>query len=280
MIAITTSTLGISFSTASDDVNKTSFHRDEWRDFPVIGITQHNHNTKIFRIHLPSADHEMGMDVASCIVVKGVGRDGKTYVRPFTPITTNNVRGHFDILVKNYPLGNVSSYLHGIHVGEKISVKGPYLKFAYTPNMKQHVAMIAGGSGITPMLQVMREITNNPADTTQVHLIFCNKSVEDILMRNELERISRQHKNIHIHHVVDIAPTGPNSSFDGTAGHIDKDLIKRLIPAAGSNILVCVCGPPGFMEAVSGDKAKDKSQGPIGGMLKELGYQDSEVFKF
>lgn len=53
-------------------------------------------------------------------------------------------------------------------------MKGPLPKIEYKPNIKKHIGMIAGGSGITPMLQVAHEILKNPQDQTEVRLIFAN----------------------------------------------------------------------------------------------------------
>ena len=45
-------------------------------------------------------------------------------------------------------------------------------------------------------------------------------------------------------------------------------------------VWVQVCGPPPMMKAISGDKAQDKSQGPLEGTLKDCGYTESQVYKF
>lgn len=50
------------------------------------------HNVRRFRIGLPSEEHVMGMKTASCIVVKGKGKDGSVAVRPYTPTTTNDTK--------------------------------------------------------------------------------------------------------------------------------------------------------------------------------------------
>ena len=61
---------------------------------------------------------------------------------------------------------------------------------------------IAGGSGLTPMLQVAYEILKNPADKTDVTLIFANVSDNDIILREKLEEMEKEHSNFHVHHVV------------------------------------------------------------------------------
>jgi cytochrome-b5 reductase len=77
----------------------------------------------------------------------------------------------------------VSSHMHALHPGDLLEVKGPVFKQRYTPNMRGRIGMIAGGTGITPMLQVITEIVQNPEDTTQVHLLFANNAEDDIIMK-------------------------------------------------------------------------------------------------
>jgi len=60
------------------------------------------------------------------------------------------------------------------------------------------VLQIAGGSGLTPMLQVIKEIARNPQDTTEVTFVFANQSLEDIILKKELDEIAATHKNINV----------------------------------------------------------------------------------
>ena len=57
---------------------------------------------------------------------------------------------------------------------------------------------IAGGSGLTPMLQVIKEIARNPEDTTEVMFVFANQTVEDIILKKELDELAAKHKNINV----------------------------------------------------------------------------------
>ena len=68
--------------------------------------------------------------------------------------------------------------------------------------------------------------------------------------------------------------------WKGSTGFISKGLLKSHLPPPSSDSMVLVCGPPGMMEAVSGNKAKPAEQGELKGALKELGYSPEGVYKF
>lgn len=82
--------------------------------------------------------------------------------------------------------------------------------------------------------------------------------------------------SLQVTYVVTRPPKG--SSYP--SGYVTKDLLKKHLPAPGPKSAVYVCGPPGFMEAVSGNKAKDYTQGDLTGILKDLGWTKDNVFKF
>ncbi|CAM9677327.1 unnamed protein product [Choristocarpus tenellus] len=227
---------------------------------------------------LPSAEHEMGMSVASCIVVKGKGLDGTSdVVRPYTPTTTNDTKGYFDLVIKAYPQGNVSSYMFGLKVGDNVAVKGPFPKFPYKVNEKKKIGMIAGGTGITPMLQVLQEILLNPEDKTECTLLFANQTPDDIMLKSEIDSLAAAHSNLTVVYKVDKDVSG---TWEGPVGHVNADDVKSHMPAPGPEGIVMVCGPPGMMKALSGDKAEDKSQGVLAGLLKSLDYTEDMVYKF
>lgn len=126
------------------------------------------------------------MPVASCVILKFTDIEGNDVIRPYTPISINGTKGHFELLVKKYHKGKMGTHLFNMQPGEEVLVKGPFEKFAYKPNMWSHVGMIAGGTGIAPMYQVICSILNNPKDKTKISLIYANNQRRDILLANEL----------------------------------------------------------------------------------------------
>jgi cytochrome-b5 reductase len=196
-------------------------------------------------------------------------------IRPYTPLDGESV-GFSELLIKKYPDGKLTPHLHSLKPGDKISVKGPISKFPYQANSKKHIGLIAGGSGITPMLQVADAILSNAEDKTEVSFVFANIAEEDILLRKELDARATKHKNFKVHYVLEKAP----KDWKGSIGYVTKDVIQKHIHAPSDDSLVMVCGPPAMMKAISGSKAPDYTQGELDGVLKTMGYTKEQVFKF
>jgi cytochrome-b5 reductase len=170
----------------------------------------------------------------------------------------------------------MSRHVHSLKPGDTLEFKGPFGKVAYSSTYRKHIGMVAGGTGITPMLQVLRAALSNKEDRTRFTLVFANISLDDVLLKTELDQLAARHPNFQVHYVLQQAP--PN--WTGSTGFVTKELLRSKLPPPGPDACIFVCGPPPMMNAISGDKMPDKSQGPVQGILKELGYDNSSVYKF
>jgi len=245
-----------------------------WKEFSLREVKEVNHNTKIFRFNLPDG-HELGLPVASCILVKGIpGADGKEVARPYTPLSEQ--KGYFDLLIKVYPNGAVSKHIHGLKAGDALEVKGPFQKLPYKANMKKFIGMIAGGTGITPMLQVCTEILKNSDDKTEISLVFANIAHEDILLKDDFDKLASKHKNFKVFYVLEKPP----KDWKQGVGYVSEDIIKKVLPPPSKDSLIMVCGPDPMVKVISGEKGPNYTQGEVKGMLKNLGYSSDNVFKF
>ncbi|KAK6539357.1 NADH-cytochrome b5 reductase [Orbilia ellipsospora] len=251
---------------------------ENWVALKLSKVEDYNHNTKLFTFDLPSKDHVSGLKTASAILTKYEPEGGRPVVRPYTPISDEDVRGSMTILVKKYDKGPMSNYIHNMVLTQRLWIKGPIPKYPWEANKHEHIALIAGGTGITPMYQLIRQIFKNKDDNTKVTLVFGNIAEEDILLRRELAALENEYpRRFRAFYTLD----NPPKEWVGNKGVITKQLLKQVLPEPKTeNIKVFVCGPPGMMKAVSGEKKSPKDQGALSGILKDLGYDQEQVYKF
>ncbi|KAK2966287.1 hypothetical protein RJ640_018098 [Escallonia rubra] len=258
---------------------KVALNPDKWIEFKLEDRAKVSHNADLYRFSFdPSAN--LGLDVASCLITRaplGQDAEGKTkyVIRPYTPISDPDSKGYFDLLIKVYPEGKMSQHFASLKPGDVVEVKGPIEKLRYNPNMKKEIGMIAGGTGITPMLQVIEAILKNPDDNTKVSLLYANVTPDDILLKQKLDALAASHPNLKVFYTVD----NPSETWRGGTGYISKDMAVKGLPSPSDDTLILVCGPPGMMKHISGDK-ENRSQGELTGILKELGYTAEMVYKF
>jgi len=251
---------------------KASLDVNEFRPLKLSKKRRVSHNSNLYRFDLSSPDEELNLPVSSFMLVEADLGEEKPVVRPYTPVTYDE-KGHFDLLIKSYPTGKISKFMGELKVGDSLSFKGPNKKIPITPNMKKNIGMVAGGTGITPMLQVIREILKNPEDKTQLTLLYSNTTEDDILLRTSLDLLAQKHKNFKVHYTL----TRPPPGWKQSVGRVTENMIKSQLPPPGNDTLVLVCGPPGFVETVSGPKTEKYEQGTLQGHLKKLGFTESQV---
>ncbi|ORY02333.1 ferredoxin reductase-like protein, partial [Basidiobolus meristosporus CBS 931.73] len=242
----------------------------KFQKFPLVEKLIISHNTAIYRFGLPHQQDILGLPIGQHISVMA-SVDGKEVLRSYTPTSSDDDTGYFDLLIKTYPNGNLSRVFANLQIGDTIEVRGPKGNFTYTPGLVKSFGMIAGGTGITPMYQVIKAILKNPNDKTQINLIYANVNQEDILLREELDELAKHHENFNIHHVLNNPPEG----WTGGVGFVTQDMIKKLCPGPSNDSKILLCGPPPMVKAMSE-------------YCVELGYQkpravsklEDQVFKF
>ena len=151
----------------------------------------------------------------------------KEVVRSYTPISSDVDLGYFELLIKSYPQGNISKHMSTLEVGQTMKVKGPKGAMVYTPGLVKRFGMIAGGTGITPMLQIIRAIVrgrhrNGGTDTTEVDLIFANVNYEDILLKDDMDVLAQEDPGFRVYYVLN----NPPEKWDGGVGFCTPDMIK------------------------------------------------------
>ncbi|QRV80378.1 hypothetical protein RhiJN_08393 [Ceratobasidium sp. AG-Ba] len=259
--------------------------KDNFKELTVKRVEAYNHNTDKFTLDLPAGTATL-LPVSGLVYLKASGSDpnapkdkkGNPVGRPYTPISDREQEGEVTFLIKKYDTGVLTPYIHSLKPGDKIDVKGPIVKRLWKPNEFEQVTLIAGGSGITPMYQILTHSLANKEDKTKFKLLFGNVTPGDILLKEEFDKLKAKHGDrFEVLYIVDKG----DKNWTGPTGFIAKDLLKKEIAPAslGAKTMVYVCGPPGQVAALAGPKDGMK-QGELAGALKELGYTSEQVFKF
>lgn len=143
--------------------------------------------------------------------------------------------------------------------GTTIKIKGPKGQMIYTPNMTREIGMLAGGTGITPMLQIIRAILKNPDDLTKITLIYANVTIDDILLREDLEDFARKFPE-KFKLVLVVEKTGEDGVWNGGVGFITEAMIREYCPSPAKDIKILICGPPPMVSAM---KKHTEVQNPL-----------------
>uniref|UniRef100_A0A8C6RKD7 NADH-cytochrome b5 reductase n=1 Tax=Nannospalax galili TaxID=1026970 RepID=A0A8C6RKD7_NANGA len=272
---------------------------------PLIEKEQINHNTRRFRFELPSPNHVLGLPVGNYVhllaqiddelVIRAYTPVSSDDDQGFVDLI---IKIYFKNVHPRHPKGGkMTQYLENMKIGDTILFRGPTGHLFYhgsgcqiraaevrsififlgkltikqdkasKPEKKlvRHLGMIAGGTGITPMLQLIRHIIRNPSDRTRMSLIFANQTEEDILVRKELEEIARTYFfQFNLWYTLDKPPAG----WKYSSGFVTANMIKEHLPPPGKATLILVCGPPPLIQTAAYPS------------LELLGYTKDMVFTY
>ncbi|KAF2155505.1 cytochrome b5 reductase-like protein [Myriangium duriaei CBS 260.36] len=229
----------------------------EYQKLPLVRKDQLSSNSYRLVFRLPKTDAILGLPIGQHISIRG-DVDGKSVSRSYTPVSNNSDPGELRLIIKMYNDGQLTGgYLSKLNVGDQVEFRGPKGAMKYRRGLADEIGMVAGGTGITPMYQLIRAICENSRDKTKVHLLYGSDSEKDILLRNELDTFAEKYpENFGVTYVL----SRPDGVWKGAKGYINKDLIEKKLPGPQGKSKILICGPPPLVE--SADTA-----------LAELGFE-------
>jgi predicted ferric reductase len=166
-------------------------------------------------------------------------RDGWWRTHPFSLSAPLNDR-FLRLTVKG--VGDDSRGLQGLHAGTRVAVEGPYGLFTAKRQRRSKVLLVAGGIGITPLRALIEEI---PPKKDAITLIYRARSWEDVVFRDELEKLIRDRRGS-IHYLI-----GQRGTPELPDDPLSEQTLRRLVPDVASRD-VFVCGPASMMERMQG----------------------------
>ncbi|PYH63222.1 nitrate reductase NiaD [Aspergillus vadensis CBS 113365] len=264
----------------SDEPRATFLQSKSWSKMTLVKRKDVSWDTRIFTFQLQHDKQTLGLPIGQHLMIKVADPTSKeAIIRSYTPISDTNQEGTMDLLVKIYfdtPTvkgGKMTMALEKLALGSEIDCKGPTGRFEYLGNGKvmvsgkeRHVSsfkMICGGTGITPIFQVLRAVIQDKQDPTSCVVLDGNRQEEDILCRDELDAYEAlDSKKCKVVHTLTKAP----DSWTGRRGRISEDLLKEYVIPDGKS-MVLICGP----------EAMEKSARKI---LLEQGWAESDLHFF
>lgn len=252
-----------------------------WRKTLLYSKKKVSWDTRIFRFKLDHEDQALGLPTGQHLMIRL--RDPVTreaIIRSYTPISQTTQKRFCDVLIKVYADapgragGKMTKALDSIPTGHWVDFKGPIGKFEYlgrglcAVNGKERRVkrffMVCGGSGITPIFQVLRAVMQDKEDTTHCTVLNGNRLVEDILCREDLDNFAKD--NAERCKLLYTLTQGPED-WQGLRGRIGAPLLQEHCVKDEGESLVLICGP----EAL--EKAAHKA-------LNEQGWSDEELMFF
>ncbi len=179
--------------------------------------------------------------------------DGKEIRRAYSLCSSPFVDSNLAVTVKRVEGGLISNYLPDeVNIGDKLKVMEPMGQFVteYDKDRKRHIIMFAGGSGITPMMSIVKSIIDQEPESI-VSLIYCNRDIDSIIFKNQLEKLQTTYEGrLHVIHILDNAPM----NWQGYSGLLNHEMLTKLverIPDWGiEKTTYLMCGPEGMMKNV------------------------------
>lgn len=158
---------------------------DSYRKYVLSDIVRQAENCSIYRFLIPK-NGSLSLENGKHLILRAVV-NGELVTRQYTPVSPPCAKGYFDVVIKVYDTGLMSKYVSTWCPGIEVEWRGPFGGFGYVPNTFYKVIMIAAGTGIAPMIQLIYSIIENKNDETFIRLLFCCKTYSEILLKNQLD---------------------------------------------------------------------------------------------
>ena len=239
-----------------------------WQLGTVTAVREETATVRSLSLLLPEwAGHRPGQHVD----LRLTAEDGYSVERSYSIASEPERHGAIDITVERIPDGEVSPFLHDEVVpGDRLEVRGPIGGyFVLEAPLGGPLLLVAGGSGVVPLMAMLRHRARSGANTP-TRLLFSSRHVEEIIYRDELDRLAATRDGLEVVHTLTRSqPTG----WTGYARRIDDRMLTEVIEPLGVSARVYICGPTALVETAANalvrlglppDRVRTERFGPTG----------------
>lgn len=235
--------------------------RLEWHVAKVVGVRDETPRTRTLVLDVPGwPGHRAGQHVD----VRLVADDGYQAQRSYS-IASPPENANIELTVECIKDAEVSPYLHDVlQVGDGLEVRGPIGGyFVWNVRQSEPLLLVAGGSGIVPLMSMLRHRAHAGATEqarAPVHLLYSARTADDIIYREELEALGR---STDVRVFITLTRDAP-AHWSGYRRRIDRAMLQEVAWPADHNASAYVCGPTPLVEATAN-------------LLVEIGYDAARV---
>jgi ferredoxin-NADP reductase len=240
-----------------------------WQIASVADIKPETANVKTFTLRLPAwMRHRAGQHYD----IRLTAEDGYQTQRSYSIASEPEREGEVDITVERIRDGEVSSYLHDVlSPGDRIELRGPIGGyFVWEAGMTDPLLLIAGGSGVVPLMSMIRHRRAAGAKNPTI-LLYSSRHFEDVVYYDELETLTKANGGPQIFHTL---TRSRPADWQGYARRIDETMLREVAGPLGASAQVFICGPTLMVESaasalvkigIDSNRIRTERFGPTGG---------------
>ena len=261
----------------SDSGGRLKSLRKDFKEFPILSKKIVSGNVERPVMFLTLGVSTQALPTGAHVKIRAE-IDGEEVVRPYTPTKFDD--NQCELMFRVYPKGKLTQHLYNsLEVGDMVTMKGPtgihryglqgpgsFSRGRRTWTGIKYIAMVAGGTGVTPMLQIANCVTNNPDDGSRLAILLFNSTMDDVMMQERLDQLAGASEQVSMSFFVGSAEEeelaeqqggliSSTMSISSIRRCTQEELVKGIFDALGldgeeekSQVMVCMCGPDGFVK--------------------------------
>lgn len=217
-----------------------------WQTARVSAIQDETPKTKTFTFELPEwMAHRPGQHYD----LRLTAADGYQAERSYSIASAPERKGVIDLTIERIDDGEVSPYMHDVvSVDDRLELRGPIGGyFVWTVELNGPLLLIAGGSGVVPLMAMIRHRALRKS-TVPVRLLYSSRSQADVIYAKELGQLAARRNGFEVFYTF--TRTQP-SGWTGYSRRIDKAMISEVSSALGDAFRAYVCGPTVLVEVAA-----------------------------
>jgi ferredoxin-NADP reductase len=217
-----------------------------WQLATVTALHEETPRVRTITLLLPEwPRHRPGQHVD----IRLTAADGYQAERSYSIASAPSDRPMLDLTVERVSDGEVSPFLHDeLRVGDRFELRGPIGGyFVWDAAAAEPVLLIAGGSGIVPLMAMIRHRAR-ASSAAPFTLLYSSRAPEDVIYASELEQLAARGDGVRVVHTF---TRGQPQGWTGYARRIDRPMIGELLEATGRMVQAFVCGPTPLVEVAA-----------------------------